>query len=924
LAVAKLQRSSTRARAARSKAPKWNEITMKETESEPEQRFHAGEEDQRSDGTPFASPMIKKEPEPCDEDLTIIKASSIGTSLTDRLLCANGFMEGQKIHAAPFVRTSSPGAPSSDAGSDAMPLATASGFGLQGLLNPGTTHYSQNATGRCEMYMPPFMEADDPLFGLEFFGEEQAQHQQHQQGGGGAGGDPMLRSVQDVGDEPSDSLVRSIAYDEAVLSAHPDHQYDSSAQGTTSRQGMVAAGHAGGAAMAQTRNPSVVSPLGDLDIDIPPGIFEDLALMEQEEIFNGVEATAATQLPSAFAVASMPAGVPATQQQIQQQLHPSMPAGMHHAASLVSYGNARPALTTYASSDLLVRLSMKVFNCTPEVLVPAVRQELERLMNVGASLFEGYIRPGCVHFTVDARVSAAEARSARSKGVANAVRAALASGALPAGVTDDMLVQCHDEMVVVQNRRVIAVVGTEQSADIVPRIAAVRPIAVAPPAATAGGAVRVLLVGAGFSQPGATFMARQGGRNLAVEIADEPPAVGSFDAVTLGVLGLRPGCAELEVQSGSFLSQPRPLLVLPCEAAATEMRSLEAGDGLAGRAIASRDSFLRDMGFVLQYLDRQTAEEEGRAVPTYTSKLLRQIASTACNLAATAAAQGWTATLRLLLQAVTAGGETRATAAAAMDTHCPAGATLLHVAVGTGNAAVVRELATWAAATSASSSSSSGQISPAWCVDAQGPGGITPLHVAALLPPEVRRVVRAQLAASYPVADKLWSLACSDDGLTPETMAEMLAAPPLPNPPGDASWKAELSNSKVTVKKNGPGASHGVGDGDDGSESLTALGLAGCSNAMREGKLSSDGGLGASGWPAVPPGGTSSSGEMTVCKARITAKQQLRHTHIDNLMCDMSYLLRNRGGNTDGLAPTFIAAVALGAGLLAMVMRAMC
>jgi NAD/NADP transhydrogenase alpha subunit len=78
----------------------------------------------------------------------------------------------------------------------------------------------------------------------------------------------------------------------------------------------------------------------------------------------------------------------------------------------------------------------------------------------------------------------------------------------------------------------------------------------------------------------------------------------------------------------------------------------------------------------------------------------------------------------MLLRAVTADGAPAAQALAAMDACCPAGATLLHVAAGTGSVPLLRRLAAWGA-----------DSGVAWAVDAPaGQARVTPLHVAAVLP----------------------------------------------------------------------------------------------------------------------------------------------------------------------------------------------
>lgn len=152
-------------------------------------------------------------------------------------------------------------------------------------------------------------------------------------------------------------------------------------------------------------------------------------------------------------------------------------------------------------------------------------------------------------------------------------------------------------------------------------------------------------------------------------------------------------------------------------------------------------------------------------MPPYTPALLASVACKARQLVAAAVARGWAATVEMLLPAVTADGTPAAEAVAAMSGLCPSGATLLHVAVGTGCVPVVAALAAWGRA-----------AEHAWQVDVQGGAahGLTPLHLAALLPNGAQ--MRGALAAMSPAANKLWGVVQADDGTTPEALADALAA----------------------------------------------------------------------------------------------------------------------------------------------------
>lgn len=50
----------------------------------------------------------------------------------------------------------------------------------------------------------------------------------------------------------------------------------------------------------------------------------------------------------------------------------------------------------------LYRVSAKLFNCTPANLPVDMKQNLMHLLGRGISSMEGYIRPGCVHLSLNA------------------------------------------------------------------------------------------------------------------------------------------------------------------------------------------------------------------------------------------------------------------------------------------------------------------------------------------------------------------------------------------------------------------------------------------------------------------------------------------------------------------------------------------
>ena len=65
-----------------------------------------------------------------------------------------------------------------------------------------------------------------------------------------------------------------------------------------------------------------------------------------------------------------------------------------------------PAAPPYKAENLAVRLSVKLFNCTPAELPSDLKRQLTGWLKSTPAGAEGYLRPGCVHLTVQAHVPA--------------------------------------------------------------------------------------------------------------------------------------------------------------------------------------------------------------------------------------------------------------------------------------------------------------------------------------------------------------------------------------------------------------------------------------------------------------------------------------------------------------------------------------
>ena len=63
----------------------------------------------------------------------------------------------------------------------------------------------------------------------------------------------------------------------------------------------------------------------------------------------------------------------------------------------------------YQSDNVIMRLSVKLFDCTPARLPPNLKEQLTGWLQCTPLGVEGYLRPGCVHLLIQASVPAQEA-----------------------------------------------------------------------------------------------------------------------------------------------------------------------------------------------------------------------------------------------------------------------------------------------------------------------------------------------------------------------------------------------------------------------------------------------------------------------------------------------------------------------------------
>ena len=130
------------------------------------------------------------------------------------------------------------------------------------------------------------------------------------------------------------------------------------------------------------------------------------------------------------------------------------------AAAPAGYSNLPQQ--AYSATTSAVRLSIKLFNCTPAQLPGSLRETVTGWLGSTPAGLEGYIRPGCVHLTVQATMPTRQAQGAvASTGPDISIRSAvdhlLASPKQEVWHRCTMLVQLGDEAAVVHEGKPLKV-----------------------------------------------------------------------------------------------------------------------------------------------------------------------------------------------------------------------------------------------------------------------------------------------------------------------------------------------------------------------------------------------------------------------------------------------------------------------------------
>ncbi|PRW58718.1 copper responsive regulator 1 isoform A [Chlorella sorokiniana] len=410
---------------------------------------------------------------------------------------------------------------------------------------------------------------------------------------------------------------------------------------------------------------------------------------------------------------------------------------LDEALSLLSYDSAQ---VTYVPEEKLVRFSAKLFNCTPAQLPADLKASLVNMLSCQS--MEGYLRPGCVHITVNALMGPEERALLAQSGVRAVVERLVARQPEAFWSQHAMLVQLGDKLVLVREGKVVHVLATAHSS-LFPRVAALRPLVAEP---DAEGAVTVSLWGYNLDNAEDTILARSNGVYVEVERAglEADPAWRGMQRLDLRLTGVASaGALQLEVMRGGYISGSKAMLVTGDRLLAAEVRTLEAEE-----SSTDLDTLLFQLAACQQF-------GGGAAGREYTLDDREVLGKSSRRLLAYAVQRKWVAATRTLLAAVDA-DQPAAEAMAAVDVMCVGitGMPLLQLAVRSQRLDLVRTLLDWGEA-------------HGYTFAATTPGrrGLTALHLSGLVGDG--GAIASLLSEKCPDALSGWEGARAEDGTLP-------------------------------------------------------------------------------------------------------------------------------------------------------------
>jgi hypothetical protein len=418
---------------------------------------------------------------------------------------------------------------------------------------------------------------------------------------------------------------------------------------------------------------------------------------------------------------------------------------LEEALNLLAYDQTH---VHYVADERLVRLSAKLFGCTPADLPADLKVSLQDMLAVDS--MEGYMRPGCVHLEVNAMVDSDGQSAVTEGGMHGAVNRFLESSPGNTNAAHTLVMQLGDKMAMIQDGKLLYVVDTAGASRLMPAVSAVRPLAVTPP--SRGGSIVLSIWGYNLGREGDVVLARSQGRHLQVDIVGEPeerPEWQGLQRLKVCVKGpLQPGTLQVEVMRGAYASAARAVIVAPTSEIVEEVATLEATPD-----IGEVDALLYELGALVEATSSRNPAALASAGPVKVGKAARKLLPFTIQ-------RKWPALSGLALAASVLDNTSPSDAMANSDVYSvgTTGMSLLQLAVRTQSADMVTLLLNWGR-------------SKGHQFKATTPGrrGLAAVHLAALI--SDGGLIAALLTAACPDALSGWEGARAEDGSTPLGLA---------------------------------------------------------------------------------------------------------------------------------------------------------
>ena len=422
---------------------------------------------------------------------------------------------------------------------------------------------------------------------------------------------------------------------------------------------------------------------------------------------------------------------------------------LEEALNLLAYDQSH---VQYAVDDRLVRLSVKLFGCSPADLPSDLKNSLRDML--AAEAMEGYIRPGCVHVEANAMMTTTAegaGESVSEGGMHAAVERFLAGSPATAAAAHTVVLQLGDKMAMVRDGKLIHVVDISGAARLMPAISAVRPLALTPPPSRHG-SVTIHVWGYNLGHENDVVLARSQGRHLETEVMSVSEPMTEWDGLQkmqVKIKGpLNPGTVQVEVMRGAYATAARSLLVAPNAEIAGEIATLEATPD-----VGVVDTLMYELGIVIE------ANFGGAGAAAALANAPIPPSKAATRLLPFTIQRKWPALTRVALSAaIVDQPASEAMSAADVIAVGTTGMSLLQLAVRTQSSDMLAQLLNWGRSMGHEFKSTT-----------PGRRGLTALHLAALV--HDGGLIAALLTAACPDALAGWEGVRADDGSTPLGLA---------------------------------------------------------------------------------------------------------------------------------------------------------